>query len=257
MYRLLDMPRNIGGVATISGRKIRYNDAASCFSAWRFIFDNHCYRFIARTEAPLILDLGANLGVASLYFYLEYPKARIIAFEPDPELFELLNANLEGLSRIETRRIAISDRDGEVDFFGIGDDSGSLVGGFQEPSHEYRVPCSKLSAVLQEFPRVDFLKMDIEGAEVSAIAEAKFYLHLVDYLFVEFHSFSNQSQSLSKLFAVLEEVGFRYFIQSESIEPSPFVNEHAEGRIDGRVNVYAMNLRVKKAFQRDLHRATE
>ena len=61
---------------------------------YREIFARQQYYFRAETESPLILDCGANLGMASLYFKWLYPKARVRAFEPDPSTFELLKQNL-------------------------------------------------------------------------------------------------------------------------------------------------------------------
>ncbi len=54
------------------------------------IITQEIYRFKADTDAPLILDCGANIGLSALYFQRLYPKARIMAFEPDTHNFELL-----------------------------------------------------------------------------------------------------------------------------------------------------------------------
>ena len=243
MYRLLDRPRHVAGSVQIAGRQFQYPDAASCFSAWRYIFDDQCYQFECSSEFPVILDLGANIGLASYFFHQRYPKAKIIAIEPDSNLYGLLRSNLGGIANIEIRRVAILDHDGEADFFGTDDDSGSVFGGQAESRYVEKVPCQKLSTLLAQLEKVDLLKMDIEGAETQAIIDAEKQLNRVENLFVEFHSFRNHPQSLSSLLAVLERCGFRYSLQSESITRSPFLNRRAETPMDSRVNIYAVNAR--------------
>jgi len=241
MYRLLDQPRHVAGKVKVAGKTLQYPDAASCFSAWRYIFDDQCYLFQTDNDRPTILDIGANIGLASLFFHRRYPQSRIVAFEPDSELFKLLRENLNGLERIETRRAAISDTDGEVTFFRSGDDAGSILANSKNRYPEESVPCRKLSTILKEFDRIDLLKLDIEGAEALAIIEASSLLHCVDRLFVEFHSFYDRPQRLSELLSVLEANCFRYFLQSESIQRSPFLDRDRQNGMDGRINIYAVN----------------
>ena len=54
------------------------------------------------TSTPRILDCGANVGLASLFFRRLYPQARITAFEADPALFAILEANLDANGRTNT-----------------------------------------------------------------------------------------------------------------------------------------------------------
>ena len=69
----------------------------------------------ARIERPLILDLGANIGHMSLYFAKNWPKAHIIAVEPDEGNFRLLKANIEGLSNITPIEGAVASENGAVE----------------------------------------------------------------------------------------------------------------------------------------------
>lgn len=52
---------------------------------------------MARGMRPLIVDAGANIGAASIYFHREYPNASIVAIEPDQENFRFLAMNAAGL----------------------------------------------------------------------------------------------------------------------------------------------------------------
>ena len=53
------------------------------------------YPFRPVRARPLVIDCGANIGVATLYFKTVAPEARVIAFEPEPTAYELLRENVE------------------------------------------------------------------------------------------------------------------------------------------------------------------
>lgn len=61
----------------------------------------------------LILDLGAHIGLATLCFKAEFPDAEIHCYEPDPENFELLRLNTEGLYQVFLHQEAVSSERGE------------------------------------------------------------------------------------------------------------------------------------------------
>jgi FkbM family methyltransferase len=62
---------------------------------------------------PLIVDAGANIGAASIFFAAKMPSARIVAIEPDRENFQLLYRNVEGLG-VETVNAAVSATSGRA-----------------------------------------------------------------------------------------------------------------------------------------------
>ena len=75
---------------------------------------NEILALYARIERPLILDLGANIGLASLYFAKNWPRARIIAVEPDQRNVRLLKTNIEGMSNIKPIEGAVASENGAV-----------------------------------------------------------------------------------------------------------------------------------------------
>jgi predicted O-methyltransferase YrrM len=60
-------------------------------------------------KKPLIVDVGANIGAASIYFHRAFPDARIVAVEPDRQNFELPVANVAGFP-ISCRLAAVTSR---------------------------------------------------------------------------------------------------------------------------------------------------
>ena len=100
-----------------------------------------------------------------------YPKAVIHAFEPDPELFELLKYNMASFSFSDVflYNSAIWVDNVEVDFFSEGGFSGRICE--QTGQSNELVDGVRLRDFLDS--RVDFLKLDIEGAEVEVIDDCQ------------------------------------------------------------------------------------
>src|SRR5438876_9714131 len=79
---------------TFAGRPMQVADADSFLGAYKEIFFDRVYAFPSATPRPLIIDGGANIGLATLFFKRIYPQSRVIAFEADPSIFELLEQNV-------------------------------------------------------------------------------------------------------------------------------------------------------------------
>jgi hypothetical protein len=98
---------------------------------------------------------------------------------------------------------------------------------------------------LQEFlyRKVDLLKIDIEGAEITVLEDCKDLLGNVDRIFVEYHSFSKTPQSLDKLLNILFNAGFRYNIQHVGVfSNNPFIKINEYHNMDLQLNIFAYRL---------------
>ena len=70
---------------------------------------------LLHTDAPVILDIGANDGSTTLSFLKEFPNAKIYAFEPDPRAVAKFKAQIED-QRVQLFEIAIGSTDGKAEF---------------------------------------------------------------------------------------------------------------------------------------------
>lgn len=244
---LLRLPRYQPGSFRLrpSQARIEYVDAASCASALRAIFEHQIYAFHVETGFPRIIDCGANIGLAILYWKQKYPGARITAFEPDPIVFETLSRNVEGwgLRDVELLRSAVGKEHGEAFFHSEGADAGCVVRENAPPSPAnplITVDVIPLAPLLDE--RVDLLKIDIEGAETDVLLSVADRLQNVQRIFVEWHSFSGEPQHLHTILGILVNAGFRVHCQPEFSLSSPFLEVATTAPMDNRVNVFAMRL---------------
>lgn len=124
-----------------------------------------------RSEVKVVLDIGANIGIASIYFANVFPHAVVHAFEPEPANCEILRANAQSNPRIKVHPIALGAEDGELKLFD-SDDQANL-GGFS--AHELGVDTARSKSVPVRHAgralatlgihRVDIIKIDTEGSE--------------------------------------------------------------------------------------------
>jgi FkbM family methyltransferase len=238
-------PRFTAGDIRMLDYHLRYSDLMSFCPQWEDIFIKRTLAFGSRSASPRILDCGANVGLASLYFRREYPGARITAFEADPALFAILDANLKanGAANIETRHAALWTSTGTLSFQCEGSDSGmigSLPGAVA--GRAMTVPSLRLRDVLAEGP-IDLLKLDIEGAEDAVLADCEPLLGNVHALVMDLHEFDPAIRQAPRVLELLTRAGFRYAV--DDFVPLTWRGGAASGTpFAGRALQWAMTVRA-------------
>jgi FkbM family methyltransferase len=213
-------------------------DGPSCSAAFSDIFRQRHYEFAAPSPAPRIIDGGANIGLAVIFFKRLFPAARVTAFEPDPAVFAALQKNMQsfGLGDVELVKKALWTREGELEFHGDGADGGRLHVA-QDHGRSLRVETCRLHSHLSE--PVDMLKVDIEGAEVDVLLDCADRLHNVRNCFVEYHSFTDRPQRLDELLGALRSAGFRVQLHTQFRSPQPLVARHSTLGMDFQMDIAA------------------
>ncbi len=146
-------------------------------------FDPEERRFLADRLGPdfVFIDVGANVGGYTLFAAaLGGTGARILAIEPQGDIFERLTCNIRqnSFTTVKALEMAVADRDGEITLFvdakNKGETSMRLVG-THGAGASVRVPAKALGTVVAEegYDRIDAIKLDVEGAE-DLILEAFF-----------------------------------------------------------------------------------
>ena len=217
-----------GGVERrILGFRIAAFDARILRFLYREIFIHRDYDFEAARPDPVVLDCGANIGMATLFFVWRYPDAEVHAFEPDPATFAFLERNIEsnGLNNAHPHRVALSDAPGHVAFYRDASNPGHPMMSTvrtRMPGDEMVVEAITLSSFLdREIPgrEVDLLKLDVEGAEGAVLADlaSSGSLSRVRELVIEYHHhMGGEPSRLGKFIATLEEAGFSYQIRTQA-----------------------------------------
>jgi FkbM family methyltransferase len=185
------------------------------------VFGNLSYIFSCKNDnAPRIIDCGSNIGLSVLFFKKLYPKAKITAFEPDPEAFDILSKNVKqnSLQDVVVHQCALTDYDGVIEFHKPPIRKGSLlmsIDAGRVSGTTISVPAKRLAPFICD--RVDLLKIDIEGAEEGVLRDlykSNVFIN-IDQLYLEYHHhIHHQKDTLSGVLKILENSGFGYQISA-------------------------------------------
>jgi FkbM family methyltransferase len=185
---------------------------------------HHC------NDIGTVIDVGANQGQFALATTHKFPNAKIISFEPLPDLYARFNANVQGNKNITAYNLALGNETGTIDFYrnehshasSVLPISHEQVAALPETSKtaKTQVKISKLDDVVQasELIGKTLLKLDVQGYEKNVLEGAPKLLSAVDFvlfeasfipmyegepLFEEMHAYLN-----NRGYAIVGPVGF-------------------------------------------------
>jgi FkbM family methyltransferase len=198
--------------------------------AYRFlvreIFYKGGYVFEAGTDSPVILDCGANIGLATVFFKRLYPNARISSFEADPVTADILRKNVEQnhLQDVSVYNVMLSNTEGEHPFYTVGEGVDNLkMSAHPDRTTNHRKIIVKAGRLSTYFDRpVDLLKLDVEGSEMDVLTDLRNSgkISLVRRMVIEYHhKIGGQASCLAKFLSLLEEEGFEYQISADGCDP--------------------------------------
>ena len=199
--------------------KVAYPNRATFFSQFTEIFLRHAYR--PPEGSRRILDCGSNIGMSALFFAWQCPQAQIVCFEPNPQALAFLRENIEqnALKRVRIEPVALGKEDGEASFYVepvvVASTGASLT--HKPGQKQVAVSVRRLSAYIGS--QVDYLKLDVEGAEREVIEDLQKsgILGRVRALCIECHKGDTSAQDVAaQIQSVLESEGFK-----ASVRPSP------------------------------------
>jgi FkbM family methyltransferase len=211
-------PRNRLGAV----RKVRFNGGIEfCYRlnkgdlhSIREVWFDEAYRLPFDDPSGTLLDLGANIGLTSVWLAKRYAFDRVIAVEPDPNNASLVRRNLE-LNGIkgEVLEAAIGPREGVARF---ESSQSSNLGRLSEKGAPVRM--TTVNAILEKSAcsRLGLVKIDIEGGEEQLFDGPTDWLASADAIIAEFHP---ALADCSRIVETISSRGFDY-IRSNSIFPN-------------------------------------
>jgi len=236
-------PRRTAGTISVSPYRFEYADALSTWPQWDDIFVHSSLAFRTQHPRPRILDCGANIGLASLFFRRAYPAARITAFEADPALAAICTRNLcDGAAvAVDVRQAAIWIDEGYVDFLCEGADSGAIASLHTAVSGaRVQVCAERLHEWLDE--PIDLLKLDIEGAELPVLTDCRERLQNVAAMIVEVHEFNPGHRQTGAVLDLLENSGFT--LEMRSLASLPWRDPHIASPFPGSSPIWVATVRA-------------
>lgn len=186
------------------------------------IFVEREYQSLDHLKHPeVIVDCGANVGYSSAYFLSRFPKARLLAIEPDNDNFEVLALNLAPFgNRAQAMKAAVWSHCAQLTL----DESTFRDGA--EWSRQVRecrpgergFGAIDIGTLLEEnhIARVSLLKMDIEGAEAVVFScNFQSWIDRIDNIAIELHDDSPFGDARGAFRSAIEGRGFRIYQAGE------------------------------------------
>jgi len=167
--------------------------------------------------SPVIIDCGANIGVATLFFKYKYPNANLVAIEANSHAFEVLNKNIDknGLNSVQAIHAVAGNFKTDSEDFYISN-KGSLVGSIYKNRGGGQMessPTIKISDIVNERNQIDLLKLDIEGGEWGVFDDLNENdsFDKVNKMIVEYHHNQNSNErKFSEFLTIIENAGYKY-----------------------------------------------
>ncbi len=202
------------------------------------IFVDEVYK-ISLPRNAYIIDCGSHIGLSVIYFKNKYPDATIIAFEPDATNFDLLKRNVESfnLKNVILRNEAVWKEDTIISFSYDGNMSSKIDITNESNKNQSSIKAIKLFDVIDR--SVDFLKLDIEGAEYLVLIDIYPKLDIIQSMFIEYHGSFKQNNELNQILQMITEKDFKYYIKEASpIYNTPFSRDNNKHDYDIQLNIF-------------------
>jgi FkbM family methyltransferase len=191
-----------------TGAVIKYALNQGDIQSVREVMVDQIYRLPNSITPSVMVDLGANIGLASVFYHCEYDCEVIICVEPLLRNVTMLEENikLNGMTAL-VHHAAISSTAGTVRF---KSDRCSNLGRIDNDDGDILVSSITMNEVLRNTPNnwIDLLKIDIEGHEQTFLSQNNGWLERVGAILIEFHPTLVDYPASIKL---LKCNGFRYY----------------------------------------------
>ncbi|MGF1449759.1 MAG: FkbM family methyltransferase [Opitutales bacterium] len=163
-------------------------------------------------QAPgFIVDAGANIGTASLFFARHFPDASIVCIEPEDGNFAQLQRNTQPYANIECVHAGVWSETTNLRIINAGSEKWV----FQvEPHPEGPIPAIGFTDLLARRASTDvrtLVKIDVEGADRQIFAGDTAWLDTVDNLYIEVHG------SWRELFKAIERFDYDVVLSYENL----------------------------------------
>jgi FkbM family methyltransferase len=192
---------------------LRYPDVPAMQKVVKEVFLKGEYPVLPflRSDPGVILDIGANIGCATLWFRALYPAATILACEPARDAFALLQANTAPLPNVRIFPCGLHDHDCTMKLYhGVESGVTNSVGASAHNTADFEVVTLRRASTFlaeQGIDRIVLLKLDTEGVEVPILRDLQHLLGRVDAIALEYHSEADRleiDRMLSPRFALFQ-----------------------------------------------------
>jgi FkbM family methyltransferase len=176
---------------------------------------NRYHEILQANNIPVIVDAGANIGSASLWFLRQFPKAAVVAIEPEPGNVSMLKKNAENWSRVTILEAAIGSNAG---FVSVQNEATGW--GARTERANKGIPIVTMQEAFDCVPNGSpfIAKIDIEGFESDLFSQNTGWIDDVYLLYIEPHDWMLPGKMTSRSFQqAMAQHTFELFIIGENL----------------------------------------
>jgi FkbM family methyltransferase len=160
----------------------------------------------------IVVDIGANVGVFSLFTASQSPNASIYSYEPIKSNYAILQNNIKNngfLDRIKAYNKGVAAVPGQRRIYVSSSPSHSFTQSFASQESEI-IECTTLENLIRDnnLSKIDVLKLNCEGAEYEILYSASKALEIVRDIRMEYHILEDEQHRIEPLTAYLVSIGF-------------------------------------------------
>jgi len=173
----------------------------------------------AAGETPLIVDAGANIGASTLYFAHEFPNAKVIGLEPEPNNFKLASENCSHVPNIHILQAGLANAPGRAKIQNPNADNWAFQTQADTQGDLELVSLNQLLIQKQQNGKIPFLvKIDVEGFEENIFASNTEWVDQFQVLIIELHDWMLPGQANSSSFLqCISSLGRDFIYRSENV----------------------------------------
>jgi FkbM family methyltransferase len=177
------------------------------------------YNFNIPFTPTTIIDGGANIGLASVYFAHRYPGASIVAVEPSQENFHVVEKNIVGCTKVKAKLGGIWNDSKHLAIVNATDNDNAFMVEEVDASAAGSIPAYSIGSIMQEmnWSTIDVLKLDIEGSE-KEVFEKNYerWLPHTKMIIIEVHDHMRKGAAKS-VFAAMNKYNFSFSMHHENL----------------------------------------
>lgn len=173
-----------------------------------------CQKFI--NEDSTVIDIGANIGIHSVFFANLAPKGMILSIEPQTTIYPILLHNIKKYNNIIPLNIAVDKNLNISQFFIAEDNAYSSLKDTKRKKivNNQKTICLPIDLIIDIFKKVDFVKIDVEGFETNVVLSMRKLLERdKPVVFVEIYRGLNSNPDPQSTIDILIDMGYQAYVK--------------------------------------------
>jgi FkbM family methyltransferase len=183
------------------------------------VFLEDQYNFHIPFTPTTIIDGGANIGLASVYFAHLYPDATIVAVEPSQENYKVVEKNIVNFSNVKAKLGGIWNDNKHLAIVNTKDNDNAFMVEEVDAATPGSIPAYSIGSIMQEmnWPAIDLLKLDIEGSEKEVFEKNyESWLPHTKMIIIEVHDHMRKGAAKS-VFTATNKYNFSFSMNHENL----------------------------------------